>query len=418
MRLLNKNNAYLLIVCLICLLFYLGIVSVHSYKPNFEPQLNYFRYLADAFNHGHLNLENTPSKEDLVEFNHQFYAYWPPVPALVYMPLVSVFGMHLPDAFINSLFAVFNVLLVMKIMMVVNRRFNCLLGIHHIACIGLFWGLGTVQFYMARSGSVWLVSQTMAQTFLLLSIYVFIAINGKYKRLVISGFFFACATYTRNHYVLGLPFFIGYEMATNANFKWRTIIKSYGLFIVPFFVFSLFNAWYNYARFGDCFENGLKYHLMSDYFKPLFFKHGYFSVSYYPHNFYTEVLHWPSFKSQFPYILKEPEGFGFIWGSPFYLLLIPALILVVKNRTTSSNRILILACLLSVFFMSTVIFSIMGTGWVQFCARYTLDFQFFLILILGLMWVQLSKLGWMKPTAILLVLGSIHIQYLGAYYLT
>ena len=417
MRTLNKHNAYLLIVCLICLLFYLGIVSIHSYTPNFEPQLNYFRYLADAFNHGRLNLENTPSKEDLVEFNHQFYAYWPPVPALVYMPLVAVFGMHLPDAFINSLFAVFNVLLVMKIMLGVNKRFNCLLNIHHIALLGLFWGLGTVQFYMARSGAVWQVSQIMAQTFLLLAIYTFISITAKHKRLLIAGLFFACAVYTRNHFLLAFPFFVGYELATKTDLKWQHLFKSYVLFIMPFFVFSLFNAWYNYARFGDCFENGLKYHLMSDYFKPLFFKHGYFSVSYYPHNFYTEVLHWPSFKSQFPYILKEPEGFGFIWGSPFYLLLIPALVLVVKNKIASSNRILILASLLSVFFMSTIIFSIMGTGWVQFCARYTLDFQFFLVLMLVLLWPQLSIRWWIKPTALLLVLGSIGMQYLGAYYL-
>ena len=417
MLLFNKNNTYFLIVCAICLLFYLGVFTVNHYSPNFDSQLNYFRYLADAFNYGRLNLENTPSKEDLVEFNHQFYAYWPPVPALVYMPLVAVFGMHLPDAFINSLFAVFNVLLVMKIMMKVNRRFNCLLSIHHIAIVGLFWGLGTVQFYMARSGAVWQVSQIMAQTFLLLSIYTFISITAKHKRLLIAGLFFACAVYTRNHFLMALPFFVGYELATKTDLKWQHLFKSYGLFIMPFFVFSLFNAWYNYARFGDCFENGLQYHLMSDYFKPLFFKHGYFSVSYYPHNFYTEVLHWPSFKSQFPYILKEPEGFGFIWGSPFYLLLIPALVLVVKNKIASSNRILILACLLSVFFMSTIIFSIMGTGWVQFCARYTLDFQFFLLLMLVLLWPQLSIRWWIKPTALLLVLGSIGMQYLGAYYL-
>lgn len=413
----NKNNTYFIIVCLLCFLFYLGLFSVNQYKPNFDPQLNYFRYLAKAFNQGHLNLENTPSKEDLVEFNHQFYAYWPPVPALVYMPLVALFGLQLPDALINTLFAVFNVLIVMKIMNVITKCFNCLLSLNQIALIGLFWGLGTVQFYMARSGTVWLVSQIMAQTFLLLAIYSFIVINEKYKRLAIAGFFFACACYTRNHFVLTLPFFIGYEIATKIDFKWRQLFKTYGLFIVPFLVFSILNAWYNYARFGNCFENGLKYHLMSDYFKPLFLKHGYFSLSYYSHNFYTEVLHWPTFKAQFPFIEKEPEGFGFIWGSPFYLLLIPAFILVVKNKIASSYRILILACLLSVVLMSTVIFSIMGTGWVQFCARYTFDFQFFLVLILGLMWSQLAKIKWMKFLTLLLILVSIGIQYLGAYYL-
>jgi hypothetical protein len=417
MLLFNKNNTYVLIVCAICLSFYLGVFTVNHYSPNLDPQLNYFRYLADAFNHGRLNLENTPSKEDLVEFNHQFYAYWPPVPALVYMPLVALFGMQLPDALINTLFAVFNILLVMKITVVVNKRFNCLLKIHHIALLGLFWGLGTVQFYMARSGAVWQVSQIMAQTFLLLAIYTFISITAMHKRLFFAGFFFACAVYTRNHFLLAFPFFIGYELASNSNFKWRTIIKTYGLFIVPFFVFSLLNAYYNYARFGDCFENGLQYHLMSDYFKNVFIQHGYFSLEYFSHNFYTEVLHWPSLKMQFPFIEREPEGFGFIWGSPIYLLLIPALILFFKNKLSAPNRTLISACLISVFLMSTVIFSIMGTGWVQFCARYTLDFQFFLVLIILLLWPQLSKLKWTKPIAILLILGSIGIQYLGAYYL-
>jgi len=418
MLLLKKNNTYVLIVCAICLSFYLGVFTVNQYSPKLDPQLNYFRYLADAFNHGRLNLENTPSKEDLVEFKHQFYAYWPPVPALVYMPLVAVFGMQLPDALINTLFAIFNVLLVMKIMLGVNKRFNCLLNIHHMALLGLFWGLGTVQFYMARSGAVWQVSQIMAQTFLLLAIYTFISITAKYKRLLIAGLFFACAVYTRNHFLLAFPFFIGYELATKTDFKWQHLYKSYWLFIFPFFIFSLLNAWYNYARFGDCFENGLQYHLMSEYFKPLFLKHGYFSLAYFLHNVYTEVLHWPSFKSQFPYILKEPEGFGFIWGSPLYLLLIPAMVLLFRKKQALSNRILVMACLISAILMSIVIFSIMGTGWVQFCARYTFDFQFFLMLILVLMWPQLSKLKWTKPIAIPLILVSIGIQYLGAYYLT
>lgn len=419
MRILKENGLFI-VVTLTCFLLYILRFEHGHITIDLSSHLNYFRFQADAFLQGHLNLGDTPSREDLVQYNHLYYIYWPPVPALVYMPLVSVFGNQLPDAFINSLFATLNVWSIMKIISIVNRHYNCSLKTQHVAMLGLFWGLGTVHFYMAREGTVWYVSQIMAQSFLLLAIYCFMAIQKKYTRLLIAGFFFACAAYTRNHFVLTLPFFIAIEWSKEAKFNVKKFVFQNWIFILPFLCFSLANAWYNYARFGNYFENGLKYHLMSDFFSNVFKKFGYFSLHYFPHNLYTEVFHWPTLTSVFPFINRDPEGFGFMWGSPFYFLIIPALFLWFKNKNDKheiARFAMVKGSMLSAFLMAVIIFSIMGTGWVQFCARYTLDFQFFLVLILVLMWPFVSKIKLIKPIALILILLSVIIQSIGAQYL-
>lgn len=416
----QKRERLVLVIPILCFFLYAIRFEAGHIRIDRGTQLNYFRFQADAFLHCRLNLENTPSKEDLVEYKGKFYMYWPPVPALVFMPLVALFGLDLPDALINALFGAFNVLLVLLIFIKCNSKFNLNLNPISLALLGLFWGLGTVQFYMAMKGSVWFISQIMAQTFLLASILVFLRGKAKIFNLFLSGFLLACAIYTRNHFVFVFPFFVALFFALERNTGRVENLKSLIYFCIPFVIFSGLNAIYNFVRFGDVFENGLKYHIMSAYFQDNFNQHGYFSLHYFSHNFYTEVLHWPSFKESFPFIKKEPEGFGFIWGSPLFLLLIPNLYFYFSKLRKSfwdPHFQLMSACLLSAFGMAMVIFCIMGTGWVQFCARYTLDFQFFLLLFMVLALQNYFKHFWVKIASVVLITLSFSIQLIGAYFL-
>src|SRR5918911_897732 len=58
----------------------------------------YFNYLADAFLHGQLYLRLTPpTVGDLVWFHGRYYLYWSPLPALLLLPFVAIFGVGFPD---------------------------------------------------------------------------------------------------------------------------------------------------------------------------------------------------------------------------------------------------------------------------------------------------------------------------------
>src|SRR5688572_16233902 len=53
----------------------------------------YFNFLADSFLHGQLHLRLMPETlHDISFFNGKYYLYWPPMPAIVLMPFVAVFG--------------------------------------------------------------------------------------------------------------------------------------------------------------------------------------------------------------------------------------------------------------------------------------------------------------------------------------
>ncbi|HPD19513.1 MAG TPA: hypothetical protein PLF61_07605, partial [Candidatus Goldiibacteriota bacterium] len=64
--------------------------------------------------------------------------------------------------------------------------------------------------------------------------------------------------------------------------------------------------------------------------------------------------------------------------------------------------------------ISFLIFMIMGTGWIQFASRYSLDYQI-MILIFGLLGIKPTyKNRIFNYTAILLLFISIYINYFGA----
>jgi len=419
----KTNKTIIWLVPLICLFFYFDWIKPGHKSLDLEPHLNYFRDLADAFLHGRLDVTSTLNDRDLATYNNKLYLYWPPMPALVYTPFVAVFGAQLPDAFINSLFGLLNIWLFMKIVSGLNQKFNLNYTTKQLLCLGFFWGLGTVHFYMAMEGTVWFVSQIMAQTFLFASVYFLIKSKDKRGPLILSGLFFAAAAYTRNNMIFAVFFLACLHLAMHPKLQWKNGLRKAFIFGIPFIIFSFLNAWYNQARFGDYFENGIQYHLMNPYFYENFKQHGYFSTYYLSHNFYTEVLHTPSFKAQFPFIQKEEEGFGFIWGSPLFLLLIPALVLQLRpysvaiksEAATDSKRLVRIGCWLAALPIAFVIFCIMGTGWYQFCARYTLDFQFFLVVYLLFSWQVLAVIPKIKWIAFILILASIVIQFLGAW---
>jgi hypothetical protein len=420
----NKTNKYIIwLVPFVCIFFYFDWIKPGHKSLDLESHLNYFRDLADAFLHGRLDVKNPLNDRDLVHYNNKLYLYWPPMPAVAYTPLVAIFGTHLPDAFINILFGILNIWLFMKIVLGLNQKFNLNFNTKQLLWVGFFWGLGTVHFYMSMEGTVWFVSQIMAQTFLFSSVVLLLKSKDKVVPLLLSGLFFAAATYTRNNMVFAIFFLACLYLAMHPKLSWKNGIGKTIIFGIPFILFSLLNAWYNYVRFGDYFENGIQYHLMNPYFFENFKQHGYFSTYYLSHNFYTEVVHMPSFTTSFPFIQKEDEGFGFIWGSPLFLILIPAVVLQIRtyknpikgNADILSQRIVRIGCWLAALPIAFVIFCIMGTGWYQFCARYTLDFQFFLVIYLLFSWQLLSVIPKIKWIAFTLILASITIQFLGAW---
>ena len=91
---------------------------------------------------------------------------FPPLPALVLLPFVAVFGLDTNGAMVAAVLGAVNVALCWLVLVGATRRYDA-------AALGtLFYGFGTVAWYAAMLGSTWFLAHVVASTFLFLAIGV------------------------------------------------------------------------------------------------------------------------------------------------------------------------------------------------------------------------------------------------------
>jgi hypothetical protein len=126
---------------------------------------------------------------------------------------------------------------------------------------------------------------------------------------------------------------------------------------------------YNYTRFGNPFELGIQYHHMSGFFIEDYSKYGTFNIHYLSINFYYQYIHYP-----LPLTTESAMG-----GSLF--LLSPVFFYAFRGLYRGYRDPMVWMWLLSILATSIPILLLMGTGWVQYGPRYTLDFTIPLLLL-------------------------------------
>jgi hypothetical protein len=414
--------------------FYNGLF-MHNYGKYRDKSeyYQYFKYLAYSFGEGRLDLEECPFStkcHDLVLYNDKIYLYWPPAPALVYMPLVAFYGLKTPDQAVSHILGAVNILLFSLLIAKFSSLFRLNIRFWQIALFTIFYGLGTVHFYISMRGIVWEFAQILGQTFLLASTLIFVSNPSRFKNLFWSGLFFGLMCYTRNNMLFYLFLFAGIAIPFFPKFSRKQVVSRMFVFILPFLIFSMANLWYNYARFGDVFENGLQYHKMAGGYKKNFVKHGYFSTKYFPYNFWIEVLSPPTIIDKFPFFNPQKRyGFGLFWASSVFLLFFPALFyfgkrikIDLKNKSPGNwlhenkTGIFLIGNLLTLIAVAFVIFCILGPGWQQFGSRYSLDYQLTLILPIVFLSSKMKSTKWYWVLFSVLLILSIYMNYFGAWY--
>ena len=89
---------------------------------------------------------------------------FPPLPAVLLLPFVAVFGLGTNGAAVAAVLGALNVVLCWVMLLgVTPRRSAALLGT-------LFYGFGTVAWYAAMLGTTWFLAHVVASTFLFLAI--------------------------------------------------------------------------------------------------------------------------------------------------------------------------------------------------------------------------------------------------------
>lgn len=332
----------------------------------------YYNFLADAFLHGQLNLRLLPpSIHDLVVFEGRYYLYWPPFPAILIMPLIALFGVGFSDILFTLVAGALNVFLVAHILRSANQQQLIHLSAVQRALMVLFFALGTVHITLAPYGRVWYTGQVVGFLCLALAYLLALRLEG-WKAFLFTGLAIACAFLTRNHLLFAGLWPAVVLLKKHAATGWRRTLYYTLVGLLPVLLAFGSLAAYNYLRFGSAIEVGLNYHLMDRVFLQDYQKYGAFHPHYFATNFYYQYLAYP-----FP---VRPETY--MGGSLF--LLSPVFLAAVWGIRSGRPRWSVLALVLTILLVNLPILFLMGTGWIQFGPRYTLDFSLPLMLLTAL----------------------------------
>jgi len=342
----------------------------------------HFVYQADALLHGQLeNRLPAPNDNDWIHYEGKTYVCFPPVPAILMMPLVAVFGIHFNDVLFTLPFAALNVLLMFLVLQMLVREKLSSMSLKDNLWLTALFGFGTVHYSCSVLGEVWFTAQVVGVTFTLL--YILCATRARHP--LMAGLFLALAFDTR----VNLAFTAGYfllqlflpknEDGSIAAGSWKNVFKKLALFSTPILIVGVAQMFMNHARFHNVFEFGHSY--LAGPAGARIKQHGLFAFHFLEWNLETMFIGLPDRIGKFPYIGYDPNGMSIFLTTPVLLRLFwpkarPWMYPVLWAAAAP-------ALLPPLFYQNS--------GYVQFGYRFSLDITPYLIMLLAVGRVPMNK---------------------------
>lgn len=289
-----------------------AVVYLLSAPPS-QP-LDYFVRLADAFLHGRIYLTEAPSwLSELVPASVGWYVPYPPMPAIVLIPFVAIFGTSVPEQMVSSATGAISVGLMF---LAIGR-----LGVRGRTRIGLVavFAFGTVLWWGASEGNAWLFAQAVAVMFSAAALLL-----ATHRRApIIVGLLLGCATISRLPVGLTAPFLLALVVGLPLPFgrdDLRRGLRPAIAFAIGLAVPLAANALYNLARWGTPLDAGyvLIPGVLDD---PLYTDHGILSIFYLPRHLFAIFLRSFDFRAEFPWFRPSWWGLSLFLTTPLYLWL-------------------------------------------------------------------------------------------------
>jgi len=354
---------------LVIVSFFLIFIIYLIASPGNTPH-DYFTRLSASFLQGKYWLEENPSwLSELIPISiNKFYVVYPPMPAILLMPLVFLFGKSFPQQYLAHFLGALLVVLTMRLSYLIKKDKQLALW------SGALVGLGSIIFYLSSVGSVWYLGQITAAFFLMAALTE----SLDKKRLFVVSILLGAAYLSRPHTLLSLPIYIYLLRRKLPN------IKSYLKLATPFLIFFVFDSIYNFARFGVPWNNG--YFLIPGTLGEPWFSKGIVHPSYILEDLKVAFLIGPKILDHFPYLQPSWAGMA-IW------ITTPAFIYALK---APFKEIVVKLSWLSILLIFLVVGVHGGTGFAQFGYRFAVDFYPFLIFltIKGVSKTKLKPIHW------------------------
>ncbi len=393
---LNRLPRHFKKTILICLLlFSVAFIAYWATGEGHPTYYNYYVRLADAFLNGRLYLIENPSWLNELVPNPSgpgYYVVYPPLPAFLITPVVVIFGLNTNQTLISLFMGSATVILAYIVAKAVTKKSENPENNNQSKCIwaAIMLGFGTIFWWLASTGSVWLIAQVFSVFFLLGAIHEAFSKS----RPLIMGLLVGASFWCRLPTLLGIFFFAGLIISRQQAQNWKTkflmSMPSLIKLAIGAGIFVLFDMAYNYVRFGTPFD--VAYWMIPGILDEPWFNLGLFNLSYIPQNLTPFLTGLPTFSSIAPYMIAPLSGLA-IWFTT------PAFIFSLKSKIKDAAT---LPAWIAIFAIAFIIFTKGLSGW-GFGYRYAVDFYPFLY-VLTLKGIG-EKIRWYHK--ILIVLGII-----------
>lgn len=355
---------------------------------------NYFVRLAEAMLEGRLSITNPPPwLNELAFWKGNWYVIYPPLPALLLLPFVALFGMNVYQPLLSILLGSANVAIVYLFFLKLMRKQSLAIW------MSLLFGFGTMQWYHAEVGSVWYVGQIVALFFIWLSLLEVVT----KQRLFLIGLLIGCAYLARLPTILSVVFILIFlhqhfiQISSHKiTFNWKNGLILFGGLLPA----VILNAGYNYIRFQTPFDKG--YSLLPIFDEP-WYRYGLFSIRYIPTHLNELFTAMPTFVNHWPFVVPSLRVMALWVVTPAFMLIPYAKF---STRIGASALVAAIICALPSLMHG-------GVGFTQFGYRYAFDYLPFLLILVAT--TMERKVYWYHK---LLIILSILINLWGVYMIT
>ncbi len=327
---------------------------------------DYFTRLADAFLHGRSYItENPPWLNELIPAGeNKFYVVYSPMPAIISIPFVLLFGTSFPQQYIAHLVGAGIVVLTAKLAYLFKKDKKFALWAASLV------GFGSIIWFLSAGGSSWYLGQITATFFLLAAL---VESFGK-KRFFIIGIFLGAAYLSRLHTILSLPLYI---------FLLKDGLKNKGFvnLLLGILPFIFFYAAYNFLRYGVLWDKG--YVLIPGLLEEPWYQKGLFHPSYISRHLKIIFGALPIIQNTPPFLIPSWKGLAIWVTTPAFIYSLKAPLKKHEVKLSWFTSLLI----------AIVVFSHGTTGFAQFGYRFAVDFYPFLIFLL-IISLSKKKLKW------------------------
>ena len=305
---------------------------------------------------------------------YRWYVSFPPLPALLLLPLVAIFGLGTLDALFWALFAGLGPMLLFVVLRYLRESGQSERSARDDLLVTALFALGSVYYFVAVQGTVWFAAHVVATAFVCL--YLLFSFGA--RRPGAAGLSLGLAFLCRPATLLLAPFFLlqavraGKKEGRQSSGSESYCLRAGTLFVLPLALIIAATIWHNAARFADPFEFGHRF--LQIRWRPRIETWGLFSTHYLPRNLTVFFLSLPWLIPSSPFVRISRHGLALWFSSPNLLWsLWPEKL----DRTSLALWAAVLPTAIC-----TLLYQ--NTGWIQFGYRFSLDYLPLLFVLIAL----------------------------------